>query len=259
MASAPAPSSLPPHARSEVPLALWPCAQPDRPDASEPAPPRAPDGRALLPTQLVRRLLCEYTRPGALLVGPACLALLGEAARAGRCAVALTPDPARAGHLRTLLDATVPADRRPLAQIRTASPTHPEVIGDLAGQAHALITVNLDGHAHPAATAEPASLAARAALLRPGGLLITISRNQQHQGRLVDLAAQTIRAAEQAGLAYLQHVIALLAPVQAGQLWPRVTGWQRRTVRARLARGECAQLAVHADVLVFATPEAADA
>jgi len=93
----------------------------------------------------------------------------------------------------------------------------------------------------------------------PGGLLITVSRNQQHAGRLIDLAAQTIRAAEQAGLAYLQHVIALLAPVQAGQLKPSLTGWQRRTLRARLARGEHAQHAVHTDVLVFATPEAADA
>jgi hypothetical protein len=73
------------------------------------------------------------------------------------------------------------------------------------------------------------------------------------------LAAQTIRSAEQAGLAYLQHVIALLAPVQASQLRAHVTGWQRRTLRARLDRGEPAQHPVHADVLIFAAPEAADA
>ncbi len=210
--------------RSDVPLALWPCAQPDQPDAKATTAPGAP--RALVPAQLARRLVTEYTRPGALLVVPACPALLCEAARLGRRAVALTD---------------------------------PEATADLTGQAHALVTVNLDGRGHPAATVDAGSLAACVALLRPGGLLVTITRSQQHGGQLVDLAALTVRAAEQAGLAYLQHVVALLAPVRAGQLRPSVTAWRRRTLRARLARGERAQLPVHADVLVFSTPEAADA
>jgi len=238
-----------------VPLALWPCAQPD---ATQPTTLLPGAARALLPAQLARRIVTEYTPPGALLVGPACPSLLHQAARLGRRAVALCPDPATARQASTALDVTVPAERRPLAQVRGGSLTDPETLADLAGHAHALVTVNFDGHADPA-TLDPASLAACAALLRPGGLLITVSRNQQHAGRLVDLAARTVRAAEQAGLAYLQHVIALLAPVQAGQLKPTLTGWQRRTLRARLARGEHAQHPVHADVLVFATPEAADA
>jgi hypothetical protein len=237
-----------------VPLALWLCAQPD---PHQPIPPGA--ARALLPVRLARRIVTEYTAPGALLIGPACPTLLHQAAGLGRRAVAITPDPARARQTNVTLDLILPAPQRPLVQVRRAGPTIPEAIADLAGQAHALVIVNLDGHAHPSVTADPSSLAARAALLRPGGLLIAVSRNQQQKDRLVDLAAQTIRAAEQAGLAYLQHVIALLAPVQAGQLRPRVTGWQRRTVRARLACGEPAQHTVHADVLVFTAPEAADA
>ncbi len=252
MALTPAPPFPP--VRPDVPLALWPCAQPDSHQPTRPAA-----GRALLPAQLARRLLTEYTRPGALLVGPTCPVLLHQAALLGRRAVALTCDPAGARQTSATLDLTLPAQHRPLVQIRRGSPTSPEAISNLIGQAHALVTVNLDGHAHPTATAEPSSLAACAALLQPSGLLITISRNQQHAGRLVDLAAQTIRAAEQAGLAYLQHVIALLAPVQAGHLQPSLTGWQRRTLRARLAHGEPTHHAVHADVLVFATPEAADA
>jgi hypothetical protein len=254
MAPAPAPASPP--ARSDVPLALWLCAQPDPRQPTTPAPGAA---RALLPAQLARRIVTEYTRPGALLVGPACPALLRETARLGRRAVALTSDPARARQASTTLDLSMPTQHLQLTHVCRGRLTDPAVVADLAGQAHALVTVNLDGHAYPASAADPASLAACAALLRPGGLLITVSRNQQQPGRLVDLAARTIRAAEQAGLAYLQHVVALLAPVQAGQLRPGLTGWQRRTLRARLARGEPAQHAVHADVLVFATPEAADA
>src|SRR6266540_1991630 len=204
----PAPASPP--ARSDVPLALWPCAQPD---ATQPTTLLPGAARALLPAQLARRIVTEYTPPGALLVGPACPSLLHQAARLGRRAVALCPDPATARQASTALDVTVPAERRPLAQVRGGSLTDPETLADLAGHAHALVTVNFDGHADPA-TLDPASLAACAALL---------------------------------------------APVQAGQLKPTLTGWQRRTLRARLARGEHAQHPVHADVLVFATPEAADA
>ncbi len=254
---APAATPPTPPARSDVPLALWLCAQSDIPDAQQPTPPGVP--RALVPAQLARRLVTEYTQPGALLVVPACSALLCEAARLGRRAVALTPDPAAARQASAMLDVTLPADGRPLAQVRSGSLTDPEATADLTGQAHALVTVRLDGRGHLAATVDAGSLAACAALLRPGGLLVTITRSQQHGGQLIDLAALTVRAAEQAGMAYLQHVIALLAPVQAGQFRPSVPACRRRTLRARVARGERAQLPVHADVLVFAGPEAADA
>jgi hypothetical protein len=255
MALAPATAASP--AQSDVPLALWPCAQPD---PHEPTPPPPAASLALLPAQLARRIITEYTRPGDLLVGPACPALLGEAARLGRHAIALSPEAGSTAARQTseLLDLTVPAQLRLLAQVRSGHLTDPEVLAALAGQAHLLVIV-MRPSSDPAAAADPSSLAAAAVLLRPGGLLVAVTRNQQHTGRHVDLAVATIRAAEQAGFAYLQHVVALLAPVQAGQLQPRVSAWQRRTLRARLARGERAQLGVHADVLAFAAPEAADA
>lgn len=255
MALAPAPAAPP--ARSDVPLALWLCAQPD-PHEPAPSPPVA--SWALLPVQLARRIVTEYTHPGDLLVGPCCPALLGEAARLGRRAVALCPEAGSTTARQTseLLDLTVPAQLRPLAQVRGGHLTDPDVLTDLAGQAHAVVTVTRSS-SDPVAAADPSSLAAAAMLLHPGGLLVAVTRTQQHAGRLVDHAVATIRAAEEAGFAYLQHVIALLAPVREGRLQPRVSAWQRRSLRARLGRGERVQLGVHADVLVFAVAEAADA
>jgi hypothetical protein len=63
--------------------------------------------------------------------------------------------------------------------------------------------------------------AACLAVLRPGGLLVTVTKNMRRGGRLVDLAATTRRLAVDAGFAYLQHVVALLAAVRGGQLVAR--------------------------------------
>src|SRR6266540_7530578 len=129
----PAPASPP--ARSDVPLALWPCAQPD---ATQPTMLVPGVARALLPAQLARRIVTEYTLPGALLVGPACPTLLHQAARLGRRAVALCPDPAAARQGSTALDVTVPVERRPFAQVRYGSLIDPATTADLVGQAHVL-------------------------------------------------------------------------------------------------------------------------
>src|SRR6266508_3737368 len=207
MALAPAPAAPP--ARSDVPLALWLCAQPD-PHEPAPSPPVA--SWALLPVQLARRIVTEYTHPAAL---------LGEAARLGRRAVALCPEAGSTTARQTseLLDLTVPAQLRPLAQVRGGHLTDPDVLTDLAGQAHAVVTVTRSS-SDPVAAADPSSRAAAAMLLHPGGLLVAVTRTQQHTGRLVDHTAATIRTAEEAGFAYLQHVIALLAPVREGRLQP---------------------------------------
>jgi hypothetical protein len=61
-------------------------------------------------------------------------------------------------------------------------------------------------------------LAGCARLLRPGGLLVTVTKSTRRSGRLNDLAATTVRLAEQAGFGYLQHVIALHAAVRMGAL-----------------------------------------
>jgi hypothetical protein len=51
-------------------------------------------------------------------------------------------------------------------------------------------------------------------VLRPGGLLVTVTRNLRRQVRVFDLAGATVTLAEQAGYQYLRHVIALLAAVR---------------------------------------------
>jgi shikimate kinase len=61
-------------------------------------------------------------------------------------------------------------------------------------------------------------LAGCARLPRPGGLLVTVTKITRRSGRLNDLAATTVRLAEQAGFGYLQHVIALHAAVRMGAL-----------------------------------------
>jgi hypothetical protein len=91
-------------------------------------------------------------------------------------------------------------------------------------------------------------------LLRPGGLLVTVTRNLRRKGRVFDLAGETVRLAEQAGYQYLQHVIALLAAVRASSLHARPSFWQLTQTRRARHRGEPASLLVHEDVLVFAKP-----
>ncbi len=64
------------------------------------------------------------------------------------------------------------------------------------------------------------------AVLRPGGLLVTVTKNMRRHGRLVDLAAMTRRLAVDAGLGYLQHVVALHAGIRDGRLVARPSFWQ---------------------------------
>jgi hypothetical protein len=63
-------------------------------------------------------------------------------------------------------------------------------------------------------------------ILRPGGLLVTVTRNLRRQGRVFDLAGATVTLAEQAGYQYLQHVVALLAAVRDSGLHARPSFWQ---------------------------------
>ena len=102
-------------------------------------------------------------------------------------------------------------------------------------------------------------LAGCAQLLRPGGLLVTVTKNTRRVGRLHDLATVTVGLAEAAGLGYLQHIVALHAAVRDGALVARPSFWQLTQTRKARARGEPAHLVVHEDVLVFHKPFRKDA
>ena len=95
---------------------------------------------------------------------------------------------------------------------------------------------------------------ASAAVLKPGGVLITVTKELRAGGALHNLAGNTIALCEQAGLRYWQHVIALLATVRDDDLVARPSFWQRTQTRKALERGDPVALVVHEDVLVFRKP-----
>ena len=95
------------------------------------------------------------------------------------------------------------------------------------------------GHARGSAyeTAMTEVYAACHRVLRPGGLLVTVTKNTRRRGRCLDLAGLTVSAARSVGFAYVQHVVALLGPIRDGQLCARPSFWQlTQTRKARRAR-----------------------
>jgi len=93
-------------------------------------------------------------------------------------------------------------------------------------------------------------LTASAIVLRPGGYLVTVtgSSNGELEGTARDLGTETVSLCAELGLAYWQHIVALLVPIDDSQLKPRRR--QRRAERAGLPR------IVHQDVHVFRKPTA---
>jgi DNA modification methylase len=276
-----------------VPLAVWPCAQTSaqyqRAGRYLPESSRHPG--KMLP-ELARRLVVEYCPPGGLVADPMCGigTTLVEAAALGRRAVGVELEPRWAGLARANLDHALPANQAALAQVRIGDARRlPALLADLAGRVDLLVTsppyaCNAGVIDKPAWRAgqplcpkdtlnysrDPANLgrargqswrtgiaevlAGCAHLLRPGGLLVTVTKNTRRAGRLNDLATATVQLADQTGFGYLQHIIALHAAVRDGRLVARPSFWQLTQTRKARARGEPAHLVVHEDVLVFTTP-----
>ena len=94
-------------------------------------------------------------------------------------------------------------------------------------------------------------LTASAVVLRPGGYLVTVSGGAELEGTARDLGAETVSLCAELGLAYWQHIVALLVPIDDGQLKPRSR--RRRGERPVLPR------IVHQDLHVFRKPTNPDA
>ncbi len=276
-----------------VPLAVWPCAQTgaqyQRAGRYVPASTAHPG--KMLP-ELARRLVAEYAPPGGLVVDPMCGigTTLVEAAALGRRTLGVELEPRWAEIARANLTHALTPAQAAHVEVRVGDARAlPAVLGDLAGTVDLVATsppyacdagmidkpawlagqsmcrrdtlnyserpANL-GHARGQAyLAEMARVhAACFTVLRPGGLLVTVTRNMRRRGRVFDLAGATVHLAEQAGFGYLQHVVALLAGVRDSGLWARPSFWQLHQTRRARARGEPASLPVHEDVLVFAKP-----
>jgi modification methylase len=276
-----------------VPLAVWPCAQTSAQyqRAGRYLPGSTSHPGKMLP-ELARRLIAEYCPPGGLVADPMCGigTTLVEAATLHRRAIGVELETRWVQLAHANLTNALPAEQAALAEVRHGDARRlPDVLKDVAGQVDLVVTsppyacdagvidkpawqaghpmcprdtlnysrdpANL-GHTRGATwrSGIAAVLAGCAWLLRPRGLLVTVTKNTRRLGQLNDLAATTIRLAEEAGFGYLHHLIALHAAVREGRLVARPSFWQLTQTRKARARGEPCHLVVHEDVLVFTTP-----
>jgi DNA modification methylase len=279
-----------PSPSAPVPLALWPVAQTSaqyqRAGRYHPDSARHPG--KMLPA-LAARIVCEYSTAGQLVVDPMCGigTTLVEAGLLDRRAIGVELEAAWVDLARANLDRLLDATSRRCCEVHQGDARRlPEILGDLAGRVDLIVTsppyacdagvidrkawvaggrlcttetlnysadrANL-GHARgPAYEAAMAEVyAACHAVLRPGGLLVTVTKNMRRAGRCVDLAALTVGLARSAGFSYLGHVVALHAAIRDSRLVARPSFWQLTQTRAAHARGEPVHLSVHEDVLVF--------
>jgi len=93
----------------------------------------------------------------------------------------------------------------------------------------------------------PDVLNASAVVLRPGGFLAAVTGGPQKRSLTRDLGGETVSLCAELGLAYWQHIVALLAPIDDSQLKP----YQHRD--RRHAEAAPSQV-VHADVHIFRKP-----
>ncbi len=109
------------------------------------------------------------------------------------------------------------------------------------------------GHARGGAYLEAMAdiYAACAAVLKPGGFLVCVTKDLRTDGALRNLSGETITLCQDAGLAYWQRIIGLLATIRDGELVMRPSFWQMLYTRRRRALGERTHVVAHEDVLVL--------
>jgi DNA modification methylase len=277
-----------------VPLAVWPCAQTtaQQQRAGTYLPECREHPGKMLP-DLARRIIRAYSRPGDLVVDPMCGTgtTIVEAAPLHRHAIGIDLEQRWVDLATRNLDHVLDEQTRRHATVRAGDARRlAAVLPDVVGQVDLVATsppyacdvgvinksawvtggdlcdrgtlnysgdaANL-GHARGDAyrDAMAAVYAACHTVLRPGGLLVTVTKNMRHRDRLVDLAAATRRLAADAGFGYLQHVIALHVGVRDGRLIPRPSFWQLHHLRRARSAGRPVHLVAHEDVLVFVKPE----
>jgi SAM-dependent methyltransferase len=100
-------------------------------------------------------------------------------------------------------------------------------------------------------------LAAAAVVLRPGGYLVAVTNSDELHGSGSgsgrDLGSETVLLCERLGLRYWQHIVALLVPINGGQLKPP------RRRRRRGVEPTTKPRVVHRNVHVFRKPTADEA
>jgi DNA modification methylase len=112
------------------------------------------------------------------------------------------------------------------------------------------------GHARSGAYLEAMAdiYAACAAVLKPGGFFVCVTKDLRSGGALRNLSGETIALCEDAGLLYWQRIIGLLAMIHDGELVMRPSFWQTLYTCRRRALGDRTQVVAHEDVLVLRKP-----
>lgn len=182
-------------------------------------------GRHPISPELAARAILAYSDPGDLVLDPSCAAgsVLVEAVRHGRRAIGISDNPRRAAlavanisHAReqgapgraAVLDGT-PAKLARLLRRATAildpNPARSDLRRHPAGSTHLVLAATLAGDL-------PELLPGLQTVLAPGGFLLLALEDDR--AARTGLGA-TVAAAEEAGLHYWQHVIALRIPPEA--------------------------------------------
>ena len=99
--------------------------------------------------------------------------------------------------------------------------------------------------------------AACAAVLKPGGFLVLVTKDMRSGGALQNLSGDTIALCEGLGLRYWQRIIGLLATIRDSEIVMQPSFWQMLQARRARARGERTHVVAHEDVLVFRKPNTA--
>ncbi len=278
----------------EVPLNIWPCAQTSAQwqrqgryvkESFEHPGKMLPD--------LARRIIETYSSPGDLVVDPMCGigTTMVEGAALGRRCIGVELESRWAAVAAANIDHVLDDRQAVRAEVRVGDATElPLVLGDLSGMVNLIATsppyacevgrVDKDAWARGDVLCDPASLnystdrsnlghlrheeyriamlavyQACFDVLRPGGFLVTVTKNMRQKGRLVDLAGTTSVLARQVGFGYLQHNVALLAGLRGDRLAARPSFWQQSHLRKSCAVDRRYHLVVHEDALVFVKPE----
>jgi modification methylase len=286
-----------PYRTANLPIALWPCAQTtsqwQRHGRYLPESNRHPG--KMLPA-LARRAIESYSDPGDLILDPMCGigTTLVEAIHTGRHAIGVELEPRWAKLARANIEhahhqgASSPAhviegDARQTPRLLTAqhgqidlivtSPPYACQVADVStenlvsgnGPLRRADTTNYSadrsnlGHArgvtYLAAMGEVYE--ACAAVLKPGGFLVLVTKDMRSGGALHNLSGDTITLCEGLGLRYWQRIIGLLATIRDNELVMRPSFWQTLHARRAHARGERTHIVAHEDVLVFRKPHSA--
>jgi len=278
---------------AQVPLAVWPVAQTSAQyqRAGRYLPACTAHPGKMLPS-LAARIITDYSTPGQLLVDPMCGigTTLIEAATRDRRAIGVDLETRWAELALANLEAVLTPEQCLTVEVRTGDAQNlTTVLRDAVGFVDLIVisppygcdagiidkpgwkaggrlcppdTLNYStdrgnvGHARGAAyeAAMSGIYAGCLTLLRPGGLLVTVTKNTRRRGRTFDLAGATVLLAQTAGFTYLQHAIALHAAIRDSGLRARPSFWQLTQHRHAARRGEPAHVVVHEDVSVFTKP-----